>query len=300
MSISVVYYINCPVCQGREISPVLSCKDFTVSGEKFEIWECAHCHTRFTQNVPDAESIGRYYQAESYISHSDTDKGLMARMYKIVRRYTLTSKKKLVCKTTGLKNGHLLDVGCGTGAFLNTMKHSGWQVTGIEPDAGARKKAWDLYGLDALPPVHLHRLREKHYDAITLWHVLEHIHALPENLYRFASLLKPGGSLIIAVPNFESADAKHYKEHWAAYDVPRHLYHFTPQSIRQLATMYGFKVEAVKPMWFDAFYIAMLSEQYRRGKSNLIGAFFEGLRSVLHTIFNHEQASSQVYVLKCR
>jgi 2-polyprenyl-3-methyl-5-hydroxy-6-metoxy-1,4-benzoquinol methylase len=292
-----ISYRDCPVCSSSHISKVFSCNDWLVTHEKFEVWQCGYCILRFTQHVPGPDSIGKYYQSENYISHSDSEKGLINRVYKVARRFTMASKRKLVIKSTGLRNGRLLDTGCGTGAFLNEMKRTGWQVTGLEPDSGARDKAKELYGVQPLEPRTLFELPEASFDAITLWHVLEHVHDLHGYMDRFRKLLAPNGRLIIAVPNYTSCDAEQYKNTWAAYDVPRHLYHFSPAAMQQLAASHGFALKAIKPMMLDAFYISMLSEQNINGKGNLVKAFLQGLKCTIATMGNVQRSSSLIYIL---
>jgi 2-polyprenyl-3-methyl-5-hydroxy-6-metoxy-1,4-benzoquinol methylase len=290
-------HLSCPVCGAATIQKVLTARDHTVSQRDFEIWECSRCTLRFTQGVPSEEEIGAYYQSELYISHSDTSKGLVNRLYHTVRRRTLKSKQHLIGAVTGLKSGNLLDVGAGTGAFLHHMQQQGWTVTGVEPDAGTRERAAALHGLNLLSPERLFQLPEKTMDAITLWHVLEHVHRLHEYLEQLKKLLKPGGSLFIAVPNYTSRDAQHYGANWAAYDVPRHLYHFSPAAMRQLVTQHGLQIKTIKPMWFDSFYVSMLSEKYKTGKSMVIKGGFAGLLSNIKALNDTERCSSLIYVI---
>jgi 2-polyprenyl-3-methyl-5-hydroxy-6-metoxy-1,4-benzoquinol methylase len=261
----MIVYSSCPNCDSKNISPVITCKDYTVSGEKFDIWECKNCTQRFTQNIPDKEGIGKYYQSENYISHSDTSKGFINIMYHKVRKRTLVQKRKLVETVTAKKTGNILDVGCGTGAFLHTMKEAGWNATGLEPDKTAREKALELYGLHLDDSEKFYQLAPQSYDAITMWHVLEHVHDLHAYIDQLKNLLKSGGKLLIAVPNYASHDADVYKEFWAAYDVPRHLYHFSPASMKTLLKKHGMKVDQMKPMWYDSVYVSMLSiKRYRQ------------------------------------
>ena len=292
----MIQYSCCPLCKNEHIKPVLSAEDYTVSNEQFEIWECSNCTLRFTQNVPGTEEIGRYYQSENYISHSDTSNGLINNLYHRVRKRTLVQKKKLVEKMTGKKSGSILDVGCGTGAFINTMKEAGWQVSGLEPDETAAKKAKELYGIEPMSSEKLYDLSPGSYDAITLWHVLEHVHDLHEYMKILKSLLKPGGKLFIAVPNYTSYDASKYQQFWAAYDVPRHLYHFSPASMKKLFSLHDLRTEKTIPMWFDSFYVSMLSEQYKNGKPNAIAGAFAGGISNLKALGNTEKCSSVIYV----
>lgn len=295
---ATITYTYCPACGAANCQNVLAAKDYTVSKQVFEIWHCASCSLRFTQNAPAADAVGAYYKSENYVSHTDTKEGFINQLYHRVRKITLQQKCKLIKKQTGLITGVLLDVGAGTGAFAASMQQAGWQVKGLEPDAATRKRAMDLHGitLDAAPA--LYHLPANTYDAITLWHVLEHVHDLKAYLQQLSQVLKPAGVLFIAVPNYTSHDAEVYKEYWAAYDVPRHLYHFSPASVRQLVQLFGMEVKAVKPMWFDSFYIAMLSEQYQNNKPGLIKALFTGLVSNIKTLFNNERCSSVIYIIR--
>lgn len=255
------------------------------------------CTFHFTQNVPDSQHISAYYQSTAYVSHSDTKEGLINRLYHLVRSITLQTKLRLVKKVTGITKGVLLDIGSGTGAFLNTMQKAGWHVTGLEPDPTARAIALQKYGVQLQNSEDLAILPQD-YDAITLWHVLEHVHELHATLNRFHKLLKPAGRLLIAVPNFTSYDAQYYRQYWASWDVPRHLYHFSPKSFEVLLQAKGFQLEAIKPMWFDSFYVSMLSEQYKTGKNNFLRALFIGFTSNLKAIMNTKKCSSVIYVLK--
>ncbi|MDB5209484.1 MAG: class SAM-dependent methyltransferase [Sediminibacterium sp.] len=292
----LISYGLCPCCASTAIYPALSAKDHTVSGEIFEIWHCDDCTIRFTQRVPKASAIGPYYQSVSYVSHSDTQKGLINRLYHMVRNRTLNSKRKLVQEVTRKETGNLLDVGAGTGAFANTMQQAGWTVTALEPDDIARENASNKYGLQLQSPENLFRLDASQFDAITMWHVLEHVHDLHAYLTQFEVILKPGGRLIIAVPNYTSYDAKAYKEFWAAYDVPRHLYHFSPKSMELLGNRKGFTLIDTKPMWFDSFYVSMLSEQYKNGSGNLIGAMWNGMISNVKALGEKKKCSSVIYI----
>ncbi|RFS20605.1 class I SAM-dependent methyltransferase [Chitinophaga silvatica] len=295
---SLIYYNNCPLCGSSQIHEVLTAKDYTVSKESFDIFHCGGCSGRFTQNVPDSANIGKYYQSQEYISHSETKQGLINRLYHSVRKITLRSKHNWVRHSTSLKTGSVLDIGSGTGAFLHYMKQAGWEVTGLEPDEIARKNAKEIHQIDARPIEELYSLPPQQYDAITMWHVLEHVHDLHKYLDHLRTLLKPGGSLLIAVPNYTSVDASFYKEFWAAYDVPRHLYHFSPSSMEQLLSQHNLKLIKKHPMVFDGFYVSLLSEKYKTGKSRLFAGFFHGLRSYRKGLKNVDLCSSIVYECK--
>ncbi len=292
-----IVYSSCPCCNSASIALALTAKDETVSGEQYEIWECANCRLRFTQTIPPQDEIGKYYKSENYISHTENNKGLINSLYHAVRRRTLRSKKSMIEKEGNITRGTLLDIGAGTGAFLNTMKAGGWDVTGLEPDDLARKNARDLYNLELRKPDDLYALPPDSVDAITMWHVLEHVHNLNGYMKRLSEIIKLSGNIFIAVPNYTSYDADFYKAHWAAYDVPRHLYHFSPQAMKKLINLHGLELKSIKPMWYDSFYVSMLSQRYKNGKGNSIAAVWNGAVSNLKALFNRERCSSIIYVI---
>jgi 2-polyprenyl-3-methyl-5-hydroxy-6-metoxy-1,4-benzoquinol methylase len=291
--------LKCPVCKSEMIHPVMPIKDHSISGEIFELYQCGQCHFKFLQNPPDETEAGRYYQSEDYVSHSDTRKGLINRLYHFGRQFMLKQKRKMVRKVA--RNGRLLDIGTGTGYFLSFMKNSGFEVTGIEVDEGARKFAKDHFGLNIKKPeALLHGDLEGRFNIITLWHVLEHIYDLDAYMKKISESLAENGTLIIAVPNCDSFDAKYYKDYWAAYDVPRHLWHFTPETMKRFAKNNNFKVEALKGMPLDPFYIAMLSEKYKTNNKFLMlfRAGIIGGWSFLTALANNKKSSSVIYFLK--
>jgi 2-polyprenyl-3-methyl-5-hydroxy-6-metoxy-1,4-benzoquinol methylase len=293
MTVEVV----CPLCGNSQISSTLSVKDYSISQELFQLKNCNSCNFLFTTPAPDQDAIGRYYASDVYISHTDSSKGVIEQLYQLVRKRTLTAKRKLISSITQHENGKILDYGCGTGAFLNEMKVNGWETYGIEPDEGARGKAEQLIGGAVGLPSELSSLISQSYDVVTMWHVLEHVHDLNGTIHEVKRLLKPEGKLFVAVPNHQSLDAKHYGSYWAAYDVPRHLHHFSPDTMKSLMERHGLKIMAKKGMWFDSFYVSMLSEKYKAGKINYLKAFFTGLLSNLVAIFNVNKCSSIIYVI---
>lgn len=283
----------------------MTVKDHTVSGEIFCIAECGVCSLRFTQNVPDVVSILPYYKAEQYISHTNTSKGLINLLYQFVRKNTMVKKRKLIERSTRVKKGKLLDVGSGIGTFVNEMKQKDWNVTGLEPDKDAKEMARQLYQLDLSDISEFYQLSAASFDAITLWHVLEHVHDLTKYVQQLKAVLNKKGKLFVAVPNYTSLDAKIYQQYWAAYDVPRHLYHFSPQSMKLLMEKNGLKIVQYKPMWYDSFYISLLSSKYknaclpdRQGRANWLAAFWNGLRSNLKAMSNVKKCSSVIYVIE--
>jgi len=288
---------NCPVCGSELFEPFISGKDYFLTGEKFEIVKCTGCGFRFTNPRPKADELGRYYESSDYISHSNTRKGLFASVYQQVRKYTLGRKLEMI--STYQKKGEILDIGCATGQFLNYMAEHGWKTTGIEPDEKTRAHAISEYGLQVFPEEKLNEFSKSSFDVITMWHVLEHVSNLNGRMEQLKLLLKPLGTLVIAVPNCDALDAKTYGEFWAGYDLPRHLYHFTKSDIKLLVEKYGFTIVNILPMKFDAFYVSLLSEKYKAGKMRWIPALWNGFWSNLKSGQNNGH-SSLIYVIKVK
>jgi 2-polyprenyl-3-methyl-5-hydroxy-6-metoxy-1,4-benzoquinol methylase len=289
----------CPICGGIEVFERLVVKDHSVSGEIFQLFTCRTCEALYTLNPPAPDQIGVYYQSDAYISHTDSNKGLFNKVYQRVRKFALTNKRKLIeHHDAGKAQGKILDYGCGTGAFLQEMKLAGWDVTGLEPDESARNRASSLINQTIYEPTLLESMPSGSYQVITLWHVLEHVHDLHETVARLADLMADNGLMIIAVPNHLSYDAQHYGQYWAAYDVPRHLYHFNPQSLKHLLSSYGLEINRILPMWFDSFYVSLLSEKYRSGKMRIISAIWQGISSNVKALIRPGTCSSQIYLIK--
>lgn len=287
---------KCLVCGSNQFEPFLVCKDYTVSKEQFNILSCKHCNFKFTNPRPFDSEIGNYYKSENYVSHSNTQKGLINKLYHLVRNYTLQKKLSLVSQY--VSRGTILDYGCGTGMFLSACNKAGWKAFGMEPDSDARKMANEQGGLIFEDKIGLEQaIKDQSLSAVTLWHVLEHVTDMQETLDFFKRKLDAQGVLIIAVPNHVSYDAKYYREFWAAYDVPRHLHHFEIRSMTSLLLNHGFALQDTWPMKFDSFYVSMLSERYKTGSSNLLNAFFRGLRSNIKARSATEY-SSVIYVFK--
>lgn len=287
---------KCLVCGSGSFEPFLVCKDYTVSQEKFNIVSCKSCGFKFTNPRPDDSVLGNYYKAEEYVSHTNTKKGIVNKLYHAVRSYTL--KKKIQLIDSYVSRGTILDYGCGTGMFLSACKKVGWEGFGMEPDDNARKIASEQ-GLNVFSDKGKIQtyITDKKFNAITLWHVLEHVTDMSETLSFFKTRLEKDGILIIAVPNHVSYDAEYYKEFWAAYDVPRHLHHFELKSMKALLENAGFKLQETKPMKFDSFYVSMLSEKYKTGTVNLFKAFMVGLKSNIKSKDSNHY-SSTIYIFK--
>jgi len=288
--------VKCPVCSNRNTYFVLKVKDHSVSGEFFDVFECPQCSLRFTHDAPPGGEMGVYYESEDYISHSNTRKGIVNSLYHSVRHHTLSVKFRQIKKSTGLKMGYHLDIGAGTGAFVQYMNERGWKSQGVEPDAKAREMAQVYHKTSLLPAEMFETILPESFDAVSMWHVLEHVHELYPYMQQIKKILKPRGQAFIAVPNYTSFDGMKYGPFWAAYDVPRHLYHFSPASMRWLLSASGFQLTQIIPMWYDSFYISLLSEKYENGHVSLPKGFFSGAISNLKALGNRERCSSLIYV----
>lgn len=286
----------CPICNSQNFSAFLTCKDNTVSRETFNIVQCESCGFKFTNPRPSENEIGGYYKSENYISHSNTKVGFINSTYQLVRKYTLLKKLQLISRF--YKTGKILDIGCGTGEFLQTCKSAGWETMGIEPDPDARRMSTEKFVLDVRTEEELGNLTDGSIDIITMWHVLEHVPRLNERVAELKRLIKSNGVIMIAVPNSNSLDASKYKENWAAYDLPRHLYHFTPEDIERLFKNHGLNVFRTLPMVFDSFYVSMLSEKIKTGKSHIIRSTWNGLISNISALKTGKKYSSQIYLIK--
>lgn len=271
---------------------VLKVKDYSVSGEVFELWLDEQFEILVTHPQPSLEKLPSYYESEDYISHTDSRRTVFEKLYHFIKGIALKKKLNLINSLSA--KGSILDIGAGTGEFLLTCKNDGWHVTGTEPSDLAKQSAFQKgIGMEES----LANLADHSFDVITMWHVLEHVPDLEQQLKDLKRLLKPNGVLLVAVPNYKSYDAKVYQEYWAAYDVPIHLWHFSKNAISKIFALQSMKLVKVLPMKFDSFYVALLSEKYKNGKMNFFKAFFTGLRSNWSGNRNKEY-SSHIYVLK--
>jgi 2-polyprenyl-3-methyl-5-hydroxy-6-metoxy-1,4-benzoquinol methylase len=287
---------SCPVCENTNFKEFLKGKDHLLTMEEFTIVECNGCGFRFTNPRPNETEMIRYYDSPDYISHNTANRNLLQKIYKIVRTVSVKNKCSIVKKFSSGKV--LMDIGCGTGEFLNYCRKMNFITTGIEPNKKAISFAREEYGLTIFDENKLLGFSQATFDVITMWHVLEHVHNLNERMQRIKQLLKPHGTLILAVPDSNSFDAAKYKSFWAAYDLPRHLYHFTQNSLENLIVKHGFHLEKIIPLKFDAFYISFLSEKYIGKKENYINAILTGLRSNIYGWKNKNNYSSQIYICK--
>ena len=282
----------CPWCKSEDTHLYLPVKDLFLTQESFCVMQCDHCGLLFTDPRPDADHIGAYYESEDYLSHQENNKGLVPRIYEKVKQVNLRNKRRMALQ--GLAIGRLLDIGCGVGDFLRVVKASGWEVAGIEPSAAAQAIAAKRLGFMPLPPSAASSLADASFDVITMWHVLEHVDDLHEQFASLQRLLKPGGRLILALPNYQSYDAAYYKSTWAAWDVPRHLNHFNRDFLVSNLSDFGFEYIDTQRLKWDAFYISFLSEHYLGHSLPLVRGAYRGLVSNVkaHT---SGQYSSLVY-----
>lgn len=269
----------------------LKTKDYAVTGEEFELLYDESLKMLVTR--PQPLDLDKYYKSEDYISHTDANRSLFEKIYQVVKNYNLSKKIRLINQYNS-DGKMLLDVGAGTGDFLLTAKRRDWDIAGVEPNQDAKIRAQEK-GIDLYPS--LGSLPDNKYDVITLWHVLEHLPNLDDQINKLLALLNEKGTLVIAVPNFKSFDAQHYKNYWAAYDVPRHLWHFSKEAIEKLFSRHGMKVVKVKPMIFDSFYVSTLSEKYKTGSQNYLRAFVVGFISNVKA-WSSKEYSSHIYILK--
>ena len=273
--------------------PFLTVKDYSVSQEIFDLVYDQELDMLITTPQPRLENLGKYYESVDYISHTDSKRSLFEKAYHFVKGIALKNKLNLI-NSLQPEKGSILDIGAGTGDFLSVAKNNGWKTVGVEPSEKAKAIA-KKKGVSFVEQTS--KLDNQSFDVISMWHVLEHVPNLENQIKELKRLLKPNGTLIIAVPNFKSFDAKHYGKFWAAYDVPIHFWHFSKSAIKILFDKEEMKLVKVLPMKFDSFYVSLLSEKYKTGKMNYLKAFFIGLRSNLKAKQNLEY-SSHIYILK--
>lgn len=284
----------CPACSSRQLQNLYVCADHLVSKEKFTISKCLSCQLLITTPRPDSQNIAKYYDSDAYLSHSSSSSGI-GKLYKLAQTYTLWTKHRLLKNLKPAKK-RLLDYGSGSGTFLQYVTQRGWDAAGVEPNEKARIASQNKT-LTVYPDLPTAKQQEAHFEVITLWHVLEHVHNIDITLEYLASLLSPQGFLVVAVPNTASWDAVHYKQHWAAFDVPRHLYHFNAKNIADLLKKHNFAILTKKPMYLDSFYISLLSERHQTGQTNFVKSLINGCKSNIYGI-NSGEFSSMIYIFR--
>jgi 2-polyprenyl-3-methyl-5-hydroxy-6-metoxy-1,4-benzoquinol methylase len=297
----MIRHSNCPLCSSERISFYLKCTDYLVSKEEFSLFKCPSCGFVFMREYPDENIIRKYYESDDYISHNDDAKGFIYLLYLPVRDIMLRRKRRIIEKVTGNRKGNILDIGCGTGYFAGTMKKTGWEVTGIEPNVKARDYGSKRFGIEIISPEQLPDLPHRTFDCITMWHVMEHLHDPFKYSEEIRRLLKPGGILITAMPNISSADAEFYGRYWAAYDLPRHLWHFTPETYMVFAEKAGFQIIKISPLPFDVFYISILSEKNKGTRFYLLRGMIKAIQFAFMSIFDKKKKSSSlIYFLNVK
>jgi 2-polyprenyl-3-methyl-5-hydroxy-6-metoxy-1,4-benzoquinol methylase len=294
----MVHHDKCPLCHSENIRQFLQTRDHFLSRETFELYKCFDCGFVITQDYPEENFIGRYYASDDYVSHNDSASGFLNNLFRLSRIIMLRGKKSIVKRHTGLKNGSLLDIGSGTGHFISVMKKAGWRVKGVEINEKAREYSVSRFGLEVIPREQLSSLPSLSFDCITLWHVLEHLDDPVKYASEILRLIKPGGMCIIALPNCNSEDAQYYNKFWAAWDVPRHLWHFTPDTFRLFSEKAGFTVSKISCLPLDVFYISVLSERYKESNFSFIKGIIKGLWFTLRSLFRATGSSSLVYFLQ--
>lgn len=289
---------NCPYCSSQRIARVLTSKDYFLTSNEFNVDRCYNCGITFTNPIPSDSEMPMYYQSNNYLSHGGKNSSLFYNVYKLVRAFSLKWKTKIVSEAIGEK-GSIMDYGCGTGDFLQTCDGKGYQIFGVEPSTKAREDATAKLGpvvASSLPSV-----SERNFDLITLWHVLEHVPDIATTVATLKTYLSLKGILLIAVPNHKSYDAKHYGQYWAAYDLPRHLWHFDQTTMLTVLGKAGLQVKKIIPMKLDSYYVSILSSKYTPGNKliNLIKAIKNGLLSNTSAKKTTEY-SSLIYIAKPR
>lgn len=286
----------CPICGGTRLSQYLQARDHHISHQTFTLQRCEGCNLIVTSPRPAADQLMDYYASEDYVSHTSRATNLLNQAYLLARKFTLRRKVELVSRFVSA--GRILDFGCGTGEFLQQAKKANWEIYGVEPAANARHIAQQKLAnihpdIRAIPGQSMH--------VITLWHVLEHLPDLNDNLDQLTGRLSEAGTIFIAVPNVNSYDSLHYRHDWAGLDVPRHLWHFNQTNMKRLLNKHGLKWIETIPMKLDAYYVSLLSEKYRTHNSLTLPAVYKAIRSGIKSNLEARRSteySSLIYVAR--
>ncbi len=269
-----------------------STKDFLVSGESFEVRLDQESQVAYTHPKPSETQLPRYYASEDYISHGNQKASFIDKVYAVVQKRMLHQKQQWLQKFAQ-KDQTYLDFGCGTGNLVAYLNNNGWKAFGVEPSEKAR--LFSEAPNEVFPD--LKQVPKKNFEIIALWHVLEHLPNPAASLDALKDHLAKDGFLFLALPNYNSFDAKHYQDDWAAYDVPRHLWHFSEKGIVGLCKQHGFEMVESKGLFFDAFYVSYLSEKHKNSKAAFIRGMAIGLWSNMLAFFT-QAYSSKVYVFR--
>ena len=289
---------TCPWCGSEKSHLHLQLKDYFLTQEPFEIVECDDCHLLYTTPRPAADEIGKYYQSENYYSHQENKKGFIPRLYEAIKKVNIKHKFEVATNDLKLESGgKMLEIGCGVGDFLHYAEQQGWECYGAEPSEDAVKILQTKTKIKVVKPEQIENFPDASFDLICMWHVLEHVADLKWQIAQLKRLLKPNGRIVIALPNYKSYDAQYYNDKWAAYDVPRHLNHFSEEFMRKELNNCGLAYNKSERLVWDSFYISYLSEQYSQHNFALLRGGWRGLLSNLKAR-KSGQYSSLVYVFK--
>lgn len=268
---------KCPWCESENAQLHIELKDLFLTQEPFKILECKDCGLLYTTPRPIKEKIGKYYKSEKYYSHQENKAGFIPKVYEKVKSINLKNKYNIVTEKT--TKGKILDIGCGVGDFLHTMELKGWECTGVEPSEEAKAIARKRIKAELFTSEEQENLIDSSFDIITMWHVLEHVDALRWQIQQLYRLCKPGGRIIIALPNYKSYDGQYYRAEWAAYDVPRHLNHFNKETLIKIFEENQLRHIKTEKLYWDAFYISYMSEKYRHHRLPLVRGILKGMIS---------------------
>jgi len=287
---------SCPVCNNGEFIEYLTLRDHFLSKEEFKIVICESCSFLFTNPRPSEENLVNYYKSDDYISHGKSNSYLTGEIYNTIRRYSFFKKHQIIVNHS--VGNTILDVGCGTGNFLDFFKQRGWKTIGIEPAQEPREVGKIKFDLKIFDESILDEFSPQYFDVITLWHVFEHVFDINKRISQLKRILKNKGILVFALPNVQSWDCKYYNSFWAAWDVPRHLSHFSQITFQKLMSIHDLSIIDTIPMKFDSFYVSLLSEKYEGKRYPFFNAFFKGLKSNLHAKHNSNNYSSLIFIVK--
>ncbi len=271
--------------------PYLKLRDYFLSGEEFELKKDSA--TEILKTFPVPENLDPYYESDEYLSHSKQTDSFFARCYAFAKAVNLKSKSKHIAQYAGRRP--VLDIGAGVGDLVKKLKITGLDAEGFEPNSKARKIALEQ-GVKLKSS--LETEVQNRYGLISMYHVLEHVPDIIAQKQQLQNLLITDGVLILALPNYDSWDARFFKKYWAAYDVPRHLFHFNRKAVRNFFND-EFEIIKEKPLWFDSLYVSILSARYKKMPAPFIIGVLLGLWSNLHALLTKEY-SSITYILKKR
>ena len=265
--------------------------DYFLTKEKFKIQKTSVPGLLKTTPTPTKEDIIKYYKSERYISHNSRKTGLFFFFYRFLRSINFYVKYRFLSSTKN--NQNVLDFGSGEGYFLNKLQKKGIKACGV--DSSETPSLTSVY-----KSIFAEQLNNQKFSHITAWHSIEHVHDLEKTISRMYDLLDEKGTIIVGVPNYLSFDARYYKRFWAAYDVPRHLWHFDKKSLKEVFENKGFRLVKSSPMILDAYYVSLLSESYKKSTLKILKSIFVGTISNALALFTKEYSSNIFVFTKLR